>query len=689
MPRNYLSLASRLLLCAPLTGVGQTLYDFGNPTGDEQLYIELINRARANPAVEGARLATTTDADVLSAYNQYKVNLGMMQDEFDDIPSTPPLAPNAALTNSGRNHSAWMLENNIQSHGSGATGLASRLTAAGYPYATASENVYAFSKSVWHGHAGFQVDWGTGGTGGMQAGRGHRTNIHNNSYREIGVGITYGSKTAGENPVGPSQVTQEFGRQTSNPIFGTGVAYYDLDGDNFYDPGEGIYGLTVNVEGVSNYCLTAAGGGWVVPVPANPATRAVTFSGLNINQTNDLVFAGATNAKLDLKLTYSPPFISTSTNAYTGSEKTVTFTPVGGATSYNWHRWTLNTAAAENCESIANITYQHSVSPLATNLKYQGSASFHLINTDPPGNRWVQLNRIYSAGASPSMNFRSRVRWATNAEKFKVQLKEEGTNNWVDVYSQTGSNSSGENNFALRTPSLAAFANKKFRIRFLLEFTAGGNYYPPDEETGWYFDAIQFSGMQQLENEVVTSLAGTTGSYTPSTTGTILQAINPVISGTEFPGTFQTLTVAAGPPPGFATWSANLESANSLPPGTLSDANGDHDKDGRANLLEYAFNTSPVTSSETTPRWPKVTSAPNSPLLTVDYQIDTSMPNLTCVPEAGASLSGWFTPGEPGAPIGFTDQLISTNGNIQTRRATLPVAAENKGFIRMRVTQSE
>ena len=48
---------------------GLTFYDFGNPTAEEQLYLELINRARANPPAEGARLAATTDPDVLSAYS--------------------------------------------------------------------------------------------------------------------------------------------------------------------------------------------------------------------------------------------------------------------------------------------------------------------------------------------------------------------------------------------------------------------------------------------------------------------------------------------------------------------------------------------------------------------------------------------------------------------------------------------
>src|SRR5438067_2171580 len=41
------------------------VYSIGDPTGEETFVLECINRARANPAEEGHRLATTTDADVV------------------------------------------------------------------------------------------------------------------------------------------------------------------------------------------------------------------------------------------------------------------------------------------------------------------------------------------------------------------------------------------------------------------------------------------------------------------------------------------------------------------------------------------------------------------------------------------------------------------------------------------------
>ena len=66
---------------------GLTLYSIGQPTDEEQLYLEFLNRMRANPTEEGQRLATTTDADVLSAYTFFQVDTGLMQSEFSTNPA--------------------------------------------------------------------------------------------------------------------------------------------------------------------------------------------------------------------------------------------------------------------------------------------------------------------------------------------------------------------------------------------------------------------------------------------------------------------------------------------------------------------------------------------------------------------------------------------------------------------------
>ena len=283
------------------------LYSIGDPTNEEQYYLELINRARANPTAEGLRLATTTDSNVLSAYSAFGVNLVLMQAQFVLIPPAPPLSMNTTLTTAARAHSQNMLQNNYQGHTGPDGSLTTRL--AGYTAGangwSIGENVYAYSKSVWYGHAGFEVDWGgSAASGGMQSPPGHRENIHSTTLREVGIGVVLGSNGGGGG-VGPQLVTQDFGMVGGLPPFVTGVVYRDLNGDGFYEPGEGVGGVTVTVSNTNSYAVTASSGGYSVPV-AGSGSYAVTFTGGSVptNQRSVSVSNGQ-NVKSDYVVTGS------------------------------------------------------------------------------------------------------------------------------------------------------------------------------------------------------------------------------------------------------------------------------------------------------------------------------------------------------------------------------------------------
>src|SRR5688500_1568850 len=127
------------------------LYSIGNPTNEEQYYLELINRARANPPAEGVRLATTTDSQVRNAYNSFGVNLVLMQAQFTLIPPAPLLSMNATLTTAARAHSQNMMQHSYQGHNGPDGSLTTRLQAytSGASGWSIGENVYAYSKSVW------------------------------------------------------------------------------------------------------------------------------------------------------------------------------------------------------------------------------------------------------------------------------------------------------------------------------------------------------------------------------------------------------------------------------------------------------------------------------------------------------------------------------------------------------------
>ena len=46
----------------------------------------------------------------------------------------------------------------------------------------------------------------------------------------------------------------------------TGVAYHDANGNGQYDPGEGVAGATVTMDGGAYYAVTSASGGYALPL---------------------------------------------------------------------------------------------------------------------------------------------------------------------------------------------------------------------------------------------------------------------------------------------------------------------------------------------------------------------------------------------------------------------------------------
>ena len=70
----------------PAPAGGPVQYSIGEPTDDEQFYLELLNRTRMNPTAEGVRLANTQDADTLGAYKFFQVDLTKFQADLAALP---------------------------------------------------------------------------------------------------------------------------------------------------------------------------------------------------------------------------------------------------------------------------------------------------------------------------------------------------------------------------------------------------------------------------------------------------------------------------------------------------------------------------------------------------------------------------------------------------------------------------
>ncbi len=276
-------------------------------TPDQQLALELINQARADPAgqyalmIQNAATMTATDPDVTQAIRYFNVDLALFQSQMAGFAPVAPLAWSDALAQSADTHNALMIAQDTQGHylpGEGS--LIDRMTAAGYTnIRQVAENIYAYSDSVFYAHAGFVIDWGgSAATGGMQDPAGHRNTILNPTYTEVGIGWT--AETDPTTGVGPYVTTQHFGTTWGYDPQLLGVVIDDRDGDDFYDIGEGMGGVTITASGSAGTFVTTSwgSGGYQMALPDGVYTVTFSGGGLQGTITQSVTIAGA-NAKLD------------------------------------------------------------------------------------------------------------------------------------------------------------------------------------------------------------------------------------------------------------------------------------------------------------------------------------------------------------------------------------------------------
>ena len=116
------------------------LYNSGDPSVDEQYYLELLNAARINPPAAGVGISNTTDPDVSFEFTYWagqdanEPTRAKIKSDFATYQPKQPLAMNASLLTAARAHSQDMLTNNYQGHqGTDGSWPWDRAQKAGYP----------------------------------------------------------------------------------------------------------------------------------------------------------------------------------------------------------------------------------------------------------------------------------------------------------------------------------------------------------------------------------------------------------------------------------------------------------------------------------------------------------------------------------------------------------------------------
>lgn len=273
------------------------------PSSQEQYLLELVNRFRTDPEGEYSRLINSGDADVANALNFFNVDRSLLEGQLSSLSTVQPLAWSNQLGDAAGAYSQLMIDFDQQSHA--LPQFQSPLTRANASgttqYTAAAENIFAFSLSPFYAHAGFVVDWGDTPTG-IQSPAGHRNSLIDNIYSEAGFSII--NETNPNTAIGPQVVTQYLAaRDTGTDEWLVGVAYRDMDDDNFYSVGEGITGLTVNIVGgsFSTSVQTGAAGEYQTLVPQQGTYSVEFFQGSRLLDTYS-VSIGTQNVKQDLSI---------------------------------------------------------------------------------------------------------------------------------------------------------------------------------------------------------------------------------------------------------------------------------------------------------------------------------------------------------------------------------------------------
>ena len=346
--------------------------EHGAPTNFEQYNLELINRGRLDPTAEAARYGIA-------------LNEGLPAGTISTAPK-PPLAMNQILISTARAHSQDMNTRNYFDHNTLGTGTTpfQRMTNAGYIWNYAGENI-AWSSSnagpskamVDSFHQLFFVDAGI-------PGRGHRLNLMDPNFKEVGLGFGWGTSGTYE--------TEDFGRRSTPQIFLAGVVYNDANTNNFYDPGEGLGTVTLSLSQGTLFAKTGAAGGYAVPLTGLTGSLTVTASGgaLSGSIVKTITLNGS-SMKLDFKsseATNQAPTVATAASA-TPSPATGTTTALSALGADDGGAAALTYTWATTGSPPAAVTFSANGTNAAKNstatFTKAGAYTFQVTIRDAPG----------------------------------------------------------------------------------------------------------------------------------------------------------------------------------------------------------------------------------------------------------------------------------------------------------------
>lgn len=244
----------------------------------------------------GAKNDNTTRGTFMSQATAYEQLMLELVNSARAKVRAQPLAFNGNLNNSADSHSSWMINTDTFSH-TGVNGSAptQRMQSAGYGFTgswASGENVaWASTRAP----SGYEDEVRLLHTNLMNS-PGHKANILNGSFREVGIGFKIGPYQSWEGAF----ATQNFAF-SGGKVFLTGVTMNDKDGDRAYDVGEALGGMTITAvssTGARSITKSQAAGGYSLAL--DPGSYTVTFSKSGYGSITKQVAIGTKNVKVDI-----------------------------------------------------------------------------------------------------------------------------------------------------------------------------------------------------------------------------------------------------------------------------------------------------------------------------------------------------------------------------------------------------
>lgn len=308
-----------------VSSVPTIFFDHGTYSAEEQLMLELHNRARKDPLAEATRLGLDLQDGIIT-----------------NLTTMPPLAMNRELCITTDLYSETMYNFSTLGHDVDGTTFLERATANNYTGQVVGENVAGSFNLNWL-YPTLMEDSGW-------------ENYGEPMHREFILGIPYFNSEIGIGNYQGGYCDILYGK--SSIVYLLGVVYNDTNNNSFYDVGEGIGDVTITPSHGDYYTVTGEAGGYSLPITVNGTITLNACSSINnLNITKEVaVSTTGDNIKIDFianKTSIVTTTISTiETTATTTTETSTVISTLETTT-------TINTT--ETTTSVETTTYTNIV----------------------------------------------------------------------------------------------------------------------------------------------------------------------------------------------------------------------------------------------------------------------------------------------------------------------------------------